>query len=132
MANIGATQQACKRVHHLNRIVGLQKCACCSPTSGRHTTILQAEQTHQIHCILQKIYNQLQKFQGQQAISHSNHTRFGPGSDLLCEDGTTDFICTKIKDLKGQGEVASTSSLKILYPLIDQEGIPRVGIQLQQ
>jgi hypothetical protein len=30
----------------------------------------------------------------------SNHTRFGPGSNLLCEDGTTDFISTRSQGLE--------------------------------
>jgi hypothetical protein len=38
----------------------------------------------------------------------------------------------EVKDLKRQREVATTSSLKTLYPFIDQEGILRVGGQLQQ
>jgi hypothetical protein len=36
------------------------------------------------HCILQEIYKQLQTYQGQQAKSHSDHTRSGPGCDSLC------------------------------------------------
>jgi len=65
------------------------------------TLILQAEQTHQSHCILQKIHKQLQTYQGQQANSHSDHTRSRPSSDLLCEGGTTDFICTRNQGLDG-------------------------------
>jgi hypothetical protein len=38
----------------------------------------------------------------------------------------------EVKDLNGQGEVATTSSLKTLCPFIDQEGILRVGGRLQQ
>jgi hypothetical protein len=38
----------------------------------------------------------------------------------------------EVKDLKGQGEVATNSSLKTLYPFIEQEGILRVGGRLQQ
>jgi hypothetical protein len=38
----------------------------------------------------------------------------------------------EIKDLTKQQEVATTSSLKTLYPFIDQEGILRVGGRLQQ
>jgi hypothetical protein len=33
----------------------------------------------------------------------------------------------EVKNLTGQGEVATTSSLKTLWPFIDQEGILRVG-----
>jgi hypothetical protein len=40
---------------------------------------------------------------------------------LLCEDCTTDFICTRIKDLTKQQEVATTSSLKTLHPFIYQK-----------
>jgi hypothetical protein len=38
----------------------------------------------------------------------------------------------EFKDLTGQGEIASTSSLKTLCPFVDQEGILRVGGRLQQ
>jgi hypothetical protein len=38
----------------------------------------------------------------------------------------------EVKDLTGQGKVASTSSLKTLCPFIEQEGILRVGGRLQQ
>jgi hypothetical protein len=38
----------------------------------------------------------------------------------------------EVKDLTGQGEVASTSSLNTLCPFIEQEGILRVGGRLQQ
>jgi len=34
----------------------------------------------------------LQNFKDQQASYHPLHTRLGPGSDLLCEDGTTGFL----------------------------------------
>jgi hypothetical protein len=37
----------------------------------------------------------------------------------------------EVKDLKGEGEIATTSTLKT-YPFIDQEGILRVGRRLQQ
>jgi hypothetical protein len=37
-----------------------------------------------------------------------------------------------IKDLTEQQKVATDSSLKTLYPFIDQEGILRVGGRLQQ
>ena len=63
--------------------------------------ILQAEQTHQSHCILQKIHKQLQKFQGQRAINHPFHTRSRPGSDLLCEHCTTDFLYTRNEEPDG-------------------------------
>jgi hypothetical protein len=100
MANTGAIKLAYYRVQHSDRNSRNQKCACCSSSFRRHhTTILQAEQAHQSHCILQKIHKQLQTFQDQQANSHSDHPRSRPGSDLLCEDGTTDFICTRIQGL---------------------------------
>jgi hypothetical protein len=51
---------------------------------------------------------------------------------LLRKDGTRDFICTKIKDLMEQQEVATSSSLKTLHPFIDQEGLLKVGERLQQ
>ena len=38
----------------------------------------------------------------------------------------------EMKDLMEQQEVVSTSSLKTMYPFIDQEGLLRVGGQLQQ
>jgi hypothetical protein len=38
----------------------------------------------------------------------------------------------EIKDLTEQQRVATSSSLKTLYPFIDQEGILRVGGRLQQ
>jgi len=55
---------------------------------------------HQSCCLLQKIYQQLQAFQGQ-ANHHSVHTRCWPGSDLLCKDGTTNFLYTRNLGLDG-------------------------------
>jgi hypothetical protein len=124
-----AIKLAYKKVQHSNRKSGNQICeSCTSASSRRHrTTTFQVQQIHQSHCILRKIHKELQIFQSQQANSHSDHTKSEPGSDLLCEDGTTDFIRQEVKDLKGQGEAATTSSLKTLHPFIDQDGILRVG-----
>jgi len=71
------------------------------------------------HCILHKIYQQLQTFQSQQATSHSDHTRSRPSSDLLCEDGATDFLYTRNEELIELHEVAATSSLNQLHTNID-------------
>ena len=49
----------------------------------------------------QEIHKQLQKSQGQQAINYPLHTRFRSGSNLLCEDGTTNFLCTRNKEFNG-------------------------------
>ena len=73
--------------------------ACLQPQED-HPEILQVKQTHQNHCLLQKIHTPLQTIQGQQASNHPIHTRSGPGSDLLCEDGTADFLCTRNQGLK--------------------------------
>ena len=98
-----------------------------------HPEILQVKQTHQSHCLLQKIHTPLQKIQGQQASKHTLHTRSGPGSDFLCEEGTADYLCRKkIKDLREKQEVASSSSLKTLHTFIVKEGLLRVGGRLQQ
>jgi hypothetical protein len=59
------------------------------------------KKTHQSHGILQKIHQQLQTSQGQQANNHSIHTRARPGSKLLCEDGTINLICTRNWRLDG-------------------------------
>jgi len=97
IAFTGAIQLAYNRGQHTYWQLGNQKCACCTSTTSRthHTKFLQVEQTHPRHCILQKVHTQLQTFQGQQAINYPLHTRSWPGSDLLCEDGTTDFLCTR-------------------------------------
>ena len=50
----------------------------------------------------QEIHKQLQQSQGQQAINYPLHTRFRPGSNLLCEDGTTNFLCTGNKEFNGK------------------------------
>ena len=82
---------------------------------------------------MQKIHTPLQTIQGQQASNYTLHTRSGPGSDFLCEEGTADYLCRKkIKDLREQQEVASGSSLKPLHQFIDKEGLLRVGGRLQQ
>ena len=54
----------------------------------------QQHQTHQSYCIMQKI-PQLQTSKRQQTNNHSVHTSSWPGSNLLCEDGTTNFLCTR-------------------------------------
>jgi hypothetical protein len=73
-----------------------------STTSRRHhPEILQVKQTHQSHCLLQKIHTPLQTTHGQQASNHSLRTRSGPGSDLLCEDGTAEFFRTRNQGFNG-------------------------------
>jgi len=59
-------------------------------------------------------------------------TRFRPGSNLPCEDSTTNFSCTRNEEFNEQQEVAASSSLNILHPFIDNEGLLRVGERLQQ
>jgi hypothetical protein len=98
-----AIKLAYKGVQHSNRKSGNQTRACCTSASSRRhrTTTFQVQQTHQSYCILQRIHKQLQTFQGQQATNHSVHTRSRQGCDLLCEDGTTDFICTRNRRIDG-------------------------------
>ena len=103
MTFTGAIQLAYNRNQHTHRQPGNQKCAHCMSTNYRshHTKILQIEQTHQGNCILQEIHKQLQTSQGQQAINYPLHTRSRRVSNLLCEDGTTNFLCTKNKEFNG-------------------------------
>jgi len=51
---------------------------------------------------------------------------------LLCEDGTTNLLCTGNEEFGGNQEVAASSSLKTLHPFIDKEGLHRVGGRLQE
>ena len=134
MAFAGAIQLAYNRDQLSYRQLGNQKRSCGTSTSSRrhHPKILQVKQTHQRHCLLQKIYTSLQTAQGQQASNHPFHTRSGPSSDLLCEDGTVDSFTQEIKDLMEQRKIASISSLKTLHSFIDKEGLLRVGGRLQQ
>jgi len=54
-------------------------------------------------------------------------TRFRPGSKLLCEDSTTNSYAKEMRNLVRKQEVAAISFLKTLHPLIDKEGLLRVG-----
>jgi len=103
MAFTEAIQLAYNRDQLSYRQLGNQKRPYIMSTTSRrhHPEILQVNQTHQSHCLLQKIHTPLQTIQGQQASSHPLHTRSGPGSDLLCEDGTAGFLCTRNQGFKG-------------------------------
>jgi len=103
IAFTGPIQLAYNRDQHTHIQPGNQKCAHCMSTTSRihHTKIFQVEQTHHSNCILQEIHKQLQTSQGQQAINYPLHTRFRPGSNLLCEDGTTNFLCTRNMEFNG-------------------------------
>jgi len=106
MAYTGAIQLAYNRGQYSHRTPGIEKCACCTSTtsSRHHTNIFKAKQTHQICCILQKIHQQLQALQGQ-ANHHSAHTKPWTCSDLLCKDGTTNFLYTRNERLDGTSRI---------------------------
>jgi len=89
-------QASLQRSSALLQIPGIQKCTCCTSTTLEDITRRFSKFNKLIrHCILQKIHQQLQTFQSQQANSHSDHTRSRPSSDLLCEDGTTKVLVHK-------------------------------------
>ena len=104
MAFTGAIQLAYNRDQHTHRLPENEKCAHCMSTNSRrhHKKILQVEETQQSSCILQEIHQQLQKFQGQQAIIYPLNTKSWTGSDLLCEEDTTKSLCTRNKEFNGK------------------------------
>ena len=79
---------------------------------------------HISHCILQ---NSTTAGILRPTGNYPLHTRSWPGSDLLCEDGTTDFICTK-----REGSDGTTRGYSQLHPFIVQEDFPTGGRWLQQ
>ena len=96
-----------------------------------HTQIFKAKQTHQSCCLLQKIDQQLQAFQGQ--TNHDSvHTRSCPGSNLLCKDGTTNFLYTRNEGLDGTRRSCIYQFSQDNISILDQEGLLRVGGRLQQ
>jgi len=92
---------------------------------------LQCDELLPAH-LQQEIHKQLQKSQGKQAINYPLHTRSWSGSNLLCEDSTTNFLCTRSKNLKEQQEVSASISLKTLHSSIDKEVPLRLGGSLQK
>ena len=68
---------------------------------SRLTLPICNEQTHKSIWILHEIHKQQQESQSQKEINYPLHKRSCSGSNLLCEDGTTNLLCTRNEQFNG-------------------------------
>ena len=134
MAFTGAIQLAYNRNQHTNRQLGNLKSAHCMSTIFRryHTKILEVEQTHQSNFILQDF------------ISKCRHSKANRQSTILSKQDVDQALtcCVKmvkqiiyapvIRNLIEQKEFQPAILSRHCKPLIDNEGLLRVGGRLQE